>query len=86
MRTYEAIGCGAFLIGEDGIYPEPLVPGEDLYTYRSLPELIDQIERVLALPDQGRTLALRTRDKLRRRCSKARQWQVFVESVQSLGR
>lgn len=84
MRNYETIGCGAFLISEDGIYPENFLPNVDFYTYRSSSELFEKIEKVLSLPDQGLQLTETTREKLKIIYSKERQWKNFINAINSL--
>ena len=84
MRTYEAIGCGALLISEDGIYPEFLVPDEDFLTYTSRESLFEKIEFALGLPDQGRAIAEKARKKLMANCTKQKQWDDFCKIVESL--
>jgi hypothetical protein len=84
MRNYESIGCGAFLIGADGIYPEHFAPDEDFFTYRSAADLFGKIERVLAMPDQGAGMAQKTREKLRVIYSKENQWSSFLRAVNGL--
>lgn len=84
MRNYEAIGCGAFLIGEDGIYPEHFKQNQDFYAFRTVPELFDKIHQVLTLPDQGFSLAQKTREKLRLIYTKNYQWQSFISAINSL--
>jgi spore maturation protein CgeB len=83
MRNYESIGCGALLIGEDGVYPEHFVPNTDFYTYRSPDELIEKIENVLSMPDQGLEMAIKTREKLKQIYSKENQWISFVNTINS---
>jgi spore maturation protein CgeB len=78
MRNYESTGCGAFLISEDGIYPDHFLPNKDFFTYRTTKELFEKIELVLSMPDQGAEIAKKTRDKLRKVYSKEEQWKSFV--------
>lgn len=86
MRNYEATGCGSFLISEDGIYPEGFVPGADFLTYRTNEELFEKIDYVLSLPDKGLQWTLKTREKLKSIYSKEKQWQNFLQAVQSTGK
>ena len=85
MRNYESIGCGAFLISEDGIYPEHFVPDNDFYTYRTTSDLFYKIEQVLSLPDKGFELTQKTRDKLKIIYSKEVQWNNFMNAINSVG-
>jgi hypothetical protein len=84
MRNYESTGCGAFLISEDGIYPDHFLPNKDFFTYRTTKELFEKIDQVLSMPDQGAEIAKKTRDKLRKLYSKEEQWKSFVGAVTSL--
>lgn len=84
MRTYESIGLGALMIGEDGIYPDFLQPNQDFLTYKTADELIEKIKYALTLPDQGREMANRTHHKLINTCTKEKQWKRFCELVENL--
>lgn len=84
MRTYEAIGLGALMIGEDGIYPDFLEPGHDFLTYRTAEELIEKIEYALSLPDQGREMANQAHQKLIHHCTKEKQWETFCKLVDGI--
>ncbi|MBP7508042.1 MAG: glycosyltransferase [Prolixibacteraceae bacterium] len=84
MRTYESIGLGALMIGEDGIYPDFLEPDRDFLTYKSLDELIEKIEYALSLSDQGREMAIRAQQKLINTCSKEKQWNRFCQLVENV--
>jgi len=84
MRLYEAIGLGAFLISEEGAYPDGFEPGVDFYTYRDANELITQIERVLSDWPKHAAMAQRAREKITGLYSKARQWNDFVSFAESL--
>ncbi len=81
MRNYEAIGCGALLISQDGIYPEHFNQATDFLTFRNSQELFEKIDQVLASPDQGRDMAIRAFNKLKTCYSKEVQWNSFVSSV-----
>ena len=84
MRLFEGIGLGAFLISEEGNYPDGFVPGVDFYTYRTSDELIHQIERVLADWPAHSVIAQQTQRKIAALYSKERQWGDFFEFAQSL--
>ncbi len=84
MRNYESIGCGAFLISEDGIYPNHFVPNKDFLTYRNISELFEKIEHILSLPDQGLQWTENSRNKIKTIYSKEKQWNNFVNAVNSV--
>ncbi len=84
MRLFEAIGLGAFLISEEGVYPDGFEPGVDFYTYKDSKELIEQIERVLADWPTHAEMARRSQQKICQLFSKRRQWDDFQEFASSL--
>jgi hypothetical protein len=84
MRIYEAIGCGALMISEDGIYPNGLKPGEDFLTFHNTKELLEKIDYALNLPDQGRSMAEKAHKKLKKVFSKSAQWTKFEQIVEKL--
>jgi Glycosyl transferases group 1 len=84
MRLFEAIGLGAFLISEEGIYPDGFESGVDFYTYSDPDNLIDQIERVLNDWPAHAGVASRTRQKISGLYNKQRQWNDFQEFIASL--
>jgi spore maturation protein CgeB len=84
MRTYETIGCGALMIAQDGVFPKAFEPDVDFLTFRNSDELYEKIDYVLSLPDQGRSMALKARDKLMRTCSKEVQWNEFKQLINSI--
>ena len=84
MRNYESIGCGAFLIGEDGIYPNHFNPNKDFYTYRTTSDLFNKIVQVLSQRDQGFEMSQKTKNKLKKVYSKDEQWNTFVKFVNTL--
>lgn len=84
MRLFESIGLGAFLISEEGNYPDGFEPGVDFYTYRNSVELVAQIERVLSDWPAHAEMAKRSREKITAIFSKERQWQEFQDFVAQL--
>lgn len=84
MRVYEALGMGALMISEDGIYPDQMVPEKDFLTFRNTDELTEKIEYVLSQPDQGRKMASQGHGKLKKDFSKENQWKQFVEIVNNI--
>jgi spore maturation protein CgeB len=81
MRLFEAIGCGAFLISEEGNYPEGFIPGVDFYTYTDTESLFSQIEKVLSDWPAHSKIAENTRLKITGMYSKEKQWERFKEHV-----
>ena len=84
MRLFEVIGLGAFLISEEGVYPDGFEPGVDFYTYTDSRSLIAQIERVLADWPAHAKIASRTQEKISNLYGKERQWNTFQDFVRTL--
>lgn len=84
MRLFEATGLGAFLISEEGIYPDGFEPDVDFYAYSNPDNLIDQIKHVLNDWPAHAEMASRTRQKIADLYSKQRQWHDFQQFIASL--
>ncbi len=84
MRCFEAIGCGALLVSDEGNYPEGLRNEETMLTYSNSESCVRQIERcvndwtnVQGIAGDGRRLI----DEI---YSKERQWLAFQAIVARL--
>jgi Glycosyl transferases group 1 len=79
MRCWEAMGPGALLLTDEGNYPEGMVNGETMVTYRSAEDAVAQIERLLAPGSPAEAISLAGHQFMRRRYSKERQWADFMD-------
>jgi len=62
MRTFEATGCGAFLLAERQFNIAAFfTPGEEIETFSGAPELLDKIRHYLAHPEEREAIAARGR-------------------------
>lgn len=77
MRCWEAMGCGALHLTDAGDYPEGMVDGQTMVTYRSPEDAVAQIERLLAPGAPTEAIARAGHQAIRTRYSKARQWADF---------
>ncbi|WP_234571712.1 glycosyltransferase family protein [Rhodohalobacter sp. 614A] len=84
MRIYEALGVGALMIGEEGVYPDFIEPDKDFLTFRNAEELITKIEDSLSEPTERKEKAKRAHEKLKMSCSKEIQWNNFCDIVTNL--
>lgn len=84
MRLFEAIGLGALLISEYGVYPNGFEPGVDFYTYKNTIQLKEQIGRVLGDWSMHAEMARRARSKISDLYSKQRQWCHFQNFIASI--
>jgi hypothetical protein len=79
MRCFEALGCGALMVSDQGIYPEGFADGKTMLTYRSADEAAAWIIRILENWEQGKEIAANGREMVRSQYSKAIQWKMFQE-------
>lgn len=77
MRCWEAMGAGALHLTDAGTYPEGMVDGQTMVTYRSPEDAVAQIERLLAPGAPTEAIARAGHQAIRTRYSKARQWADF---------
>jgi hypothetical protein len=80
MRCWEAMGCGAAMLSDEGIYPKGMVPKEHFLTYSSVDEASQQIEDALV---EGRweAIAKHGHDMISTSYSKELQWEAFKNIV-----
>lgn len=79
MRVWEALGCGAALLSDDGNYPEGMTPGADFAIYTDPAEVPARLEAMLAAPERTAALARKGHEMITSRFSKERQWASFQE-------
>jgi hypothetical protein len=84
MRCFEAIGCGALLVSDDGNYPEGMRNEETMLTYDSDESCRGQIERCLKDWDGVRGIAEAGRRRIGEAYGKAGQWSSFEAIVARL--
>lgn len=82
MRIWEALGGGATLISDDGVYPPHLEAGRHFFGYGDPNEVPGLIVDLLGRPDAMRAVAAAGHDVVRTAYAKAVQWHRFVEIVQ----
>lgn len=81
MRCWEALGAGALMVSDAGNYPEGMVDGTTIRTYRSQEEAVAVIRHALQNPGERQSIADAGNDMVRTRYSKARQWADFQKLV-----
>jgi Glycosyl transferases group 1 len=84
MRCFEAVGCGALLLSDEGNYPEGLRNEETMLTYVSDESCVKQIERCLNSWDNVERIAKEGRRLIGCTYSKDRQWSLFQAIVARL--
>lgn len=82
MRCFEAMGCGAAMLSDEGIYPEGMIAGENFFTYKDS----DQIQKILnkLLSDPGVLLktGAKAHQDMRAIFSKEIQWNAFCKFLE----
>jgi hypothetical protein len=78
MRCFEAMGCGALMVSDDGNYPEGMESGVTIATYASPAAAADVVSRSLDDWPRHASIAARGRAELAARYGKSRQWQDFL--------
>jgi hypothetical protein len=79
MRCFEAIGCGALLLSDEGRYPQGMVPDRTIVTWRSPEEACHRALEMLADESRRRAIAMAGTAMLGSEHSKERQWDIFVQ-------
>lgn len=79
MRCFEAMGCGAVLLSDEGKYPVGMLPDQTMKTWGSPQDAVQQVEALLGDAAALARLARAGHDMVTREYSKSRQWQRFVE-------
>ena len=84
MRCFEATGCGALLVTDDGRYPEGFVNEATMCTYSSTRQAVALLRRMLADPIRAREIASRGTSVINFVYGKDVQWRSFVALVGGL--
>ena len=77
MRCFEAMGCGSLMLSDQGLYPDGMVDGKTLVSYRDTTAAVAHIGALLAAPAQAVGIALAGAAMVRERYSKQEQWDKF---------
>jgi hypothetical protein len=84
MRCFEAMGCGALLVSDDGNYPDAMQNEQTMLTYADSQGCRQRIERSLKDWDRVKGIADEGRRRVAEIYSKARQWSLFEAVVARL--
>lgn len=79
MRVWEALGCGAALISDAGVYPPQIREGESFVSYQRPQEVPGLILDLIQDPEARRAIAHSGHKMIRTAYSKKVQWERFVE-------
>ena len=84
MRCFEAMGCGALMVSDQGRYPEGMQNEKTMLLYEGSDGAMRTVKRALAEWDVSREIALNGQRLMRESYSKAKQWTDFVDLVEKL--
>lgn len=84
MRCFEATGCGAVLVTDEGQYPRGFVKDQTMRTYSSAADVVAVLRRTLDDPGELAHIASRGTAEVRSLYSKTAQWNSFVELTEKL--
>ncbi len=84
MRCFEALGCGAMMVSDQGNYPDGMENGATMLLYANAQEAVQKIQTSLKNPESLRVTALRGQQAVREMYSKSRQWADFTDIVERL--
>lgn len=82
MRVWEALGCGALMLSDEGRYPDGLVAGEHFVTYATASDAVDKVRSLVREPARARAIAEDGHALISAKYSKKAQWDRFKELVQ----
>lgn len=78
MRCFEAMGCGALLLSDNGAYPEGMVPEKNLIIWNDPAHAVQQVRAMLLDEEHRAKVAHAGYSLMGTRYSKADQWAEFV--------
>ena len=81
MRCFEALGCGATLLSDAGVYPDGFRDAETIVTYDSAQACVAKVVELLENEKFRQSVADAGRRMVSNRYSKKRQWEAFVALV-----
>lgn len=77
MRCWEALGCGACMLGSAGRYPDGFEAGVNFQSFTDADDLVQKVRNLLADDARRVAMAKSGADMLARVWSKERQWRDF---------
>jgi hypothetical protein len=84
MRCFEAVGCGALLLSDEGNYPDGMRDQDTMLAYGSEAACLEHIRRCLGNWSSAQLIAKSGRKRIGEAYSKDRQWSAFGAIVARL--
>lgn len=84
MRCFEAMGCGALMISDHGVYPRGMEVGKHFDIYNNSSDVVDVLKSALQNMDRSIEIASRGFNMLKDLYNKDRQWHLFQNIIGAL--
>jgi len=84
MRNFEALGCGAHMLSDKGIYPKGFEAGKHFTTYENMDDCLEKIHYLLKNEQERKAIAKAGHEMIKTQYSKEKQWNEFKQIVASL--
>ena len=84
MRCWEAMGCGALMLSDEGVYPSNMKPNRDFALYKDASDVVDRITSILSDFAVWQPMADHGRLTVSTEYSKSAQWLSFLRIVESI--
>ena len=81
MRNFEALGCGAHMISDVGVYPENFEMNKHFSTYNNMEECFIKIKELLSNDTLRQSVAEEGHQMIKEKYSKEKQWQAFQKKA-----
>lgn len=78
MRCFEAMGCGALLVSDEGLYPVGMKSGKTILTYKDSEDAVDIVSAALNDFSGFSKISSAGQSMVSNHYSKSRQWEDFV--------
>jgi hypothetical protein len=84
MRCFEAMGCGALMVSDDGNYPDGMENEQNMLLYQGEYDVVGIIQDALIDADKYQVIQKASCDLVRMRYGKNLQWLAFQDLVSNL--
>jgi spore maturation protein CgeB len=84
MRCFEAMGAGSLLLSDQGNYPDGMIDGRTIMTYRSPEHAVRQVRTMIEATNERMSIARAGHEMVSTRYSKETQWKRFEAIVASI--
>lgn len=83
MRCFEALGCGAAMLSDRGMYSDGFTPGTHFDTFNDGSDVITKIKKWLAAPTDVELMARRGFEFVKNNFTQEKQWRMFKQLASS---